>query len=611
MSSPLALSDLYAWEATYSLFSGMSGVAQFVNKDLQYGADLRWNTLSISSEIVVSSDLADDTAFEGITNWLRGTIHSIDDGVEIANKYFTANIASFFSTLNNKPINTHYYDTTAGTVLLDVLQVYCGIPVTLFSITAAVAPIIQGVVQGSNVWEECLKLAQCCHSDMFVQVGGDLVIEPWKDHNSAVDYVLPPEAIEKVTRVRNTEKGPSRIRIRARPVSRYDCGPRLLSGDPTKAPSNLTKSKCYRNGLGEPSSDLVLKNLGGSKSDLTNASFILGGDLQFDSMQSADLKDATATVHTTPKDSTFLDAGTDSETVYQVFGRNKSTGELENDTNKIKPHLDRVKTHDKALSSLAGVPPGIFSIGNKDPSFGGNSGDRNKLEMIVNDLLLQAEFGVVTDEWDNQYISTGFGAFLIGIRKIQEFLMGRNKFKVITKFLPVLEVNDVITITVPNTEQELTGRITDIHAVANIETSEMLMDIGIECFTELAGRTYVSGNLLIYPELCGINQVNWISNGGVFALSGYFGFEAGGVVYQPVFVQIGQVFTFTAELILISPTGSFTIDDVSSGVSTTLTASGTATLVYAPLANLSNLRFTCNSGEWFLSLPFLSTSITV
>ena len=206
MSSPLALSDLTGFDATYSLFGGLSGVAQFENQNLQYGSDLLWTPISIETSIVVSSDLGDDSSFAGTAEWLRGIVHSVDDGVEIANRYFTVNIASFFSTLNNKFINTHYYDTTAGTVLLDVLQVYCGIPLSLISIIAGAAPNVRGVVYGANVWEECIKLAQCCHSDMFVQVGGNLVIEPWKDHNSPVDYVLPVEAIEKVTRVRNVEK---------------------------------------------------------------------------------------------------------------------------------------------------------------------------------------------------------------------------------------------------------------------------------------------------------------------------------------------------------------------------------------------------------------------
>ena len=610
MSSPLNLSDLLGWEATYSIVGGLSGVARFTNQNNQYGVDLLWTPINIATSVIVSSDLVDDSVFEGTVSWLRGIIHSVDTGREIANRYITLNVASFFSTLTNKSINTHLYNTTAGTVLLDVLQVYCGVPVTIFSITAAAAPIVYAIVQGSNVWEECVKLAQCCHSDMFVQVGGNLIIEPWKNHDSTVDYVLPREAVSKVTRIRNVEKGPSRVRVRGRAVSRYDCGPRLLSNDPTKAPEALNKSKCYRNGLGEPSSDLVLKNLGGSKTDLTNSGFILGGDLQFDKMQSADIKDGTATVHTRPADGTFLEPGTDSETTYKVFGRNKSTGDLEDNTSKLKNQKGNLKAHDKALAKLAGTPPGVFSISGKDPHLGGEAGDKTRLEVMVNDLGLQAEFGIVIDELDNPYISVPYSAFILGIRKIQEFLMGRNKYKVNCAFLPVLTLNDVITITVPDSDSTLTGRITHIHTVGDVESSAISMDLEIECFTELDGRVYQSGNLLIYPELCGINQVNWISNDKVYALSGYFGFEPGGIVYQPVFLELGLVYTFTAELLLISPTGSFTVEDVSSGTSTTITASGSITLSYTPLTTISNLRFTANSGEWFLSLPFLSTILT-
>ena len=610
-SSPLALTDLLSWDASYSMSGGLSGNAQFTNQDLQYGVDLLWSSIYITTDTTVSSDLPDPSAFAGTARWLAGTIHSIDDASPTAELTYKINIASFYSTLANKSINTHYYNTTAGTVLLDVLQVYCGVPGALISITAAVAPLVQSVVQGSNVWEECLKLAQCCHSDMFVQVGGDLVIEPWKDHFSAVDFSLPREAIIEVTRVRNVEKGPSRIRLRGRAVSKYDCGPRLVSANPTQAPSNLTKNKCYRNGLGEPTSDLVLKNLGGSRNDLTNAGYILGGDLQFDTMQSADIKEGSAKVHTTPSTGSYLDPASNSVTSYKVLTRNKGTGEITNETNKLRKLTGQLKTHDKALSKLAGVPPGVFTISNKDPNLGGEAGDRDRLEMVVNDVLLQAEFGIVIDEVDNQYVSCGLSAFFIGIRRIQEFLMGRNKFKVSTAYLPVLTINDVITFIITNTDQEITGRVCSINVVGNIDASEVSMDIEVEGFSELPDRTYVSGNLLVYPELCGINGVNWISDsGGVFALSGYFGFEAGASVYQPIFLTTSLVFTLVCDLILISPTGSFKVTDSTSGTSVTITATGQATLVYAPSAANTNLVFEAITGEWFMSNVSLTTSIT-
>jgi hypothetical protein len=610
MSSALALSDLVAFQAKYSLLSGLSGSAHFTNQNLQYGSDLLWTTAYIEISNSVSSNLADDSAFHGTTAWINGIIHSVDDGCQIADNFFKFNIASFYSPLASKPISTHFYSAVAGTVLLDVLQVYCGVPVTIFSITAAAAPLVQAVVQGSNVWEECIKLAQCCHSDMFVQTGGLLVVEPWKDHNSAVDYVLPREAVFDVNRVRSTEKGPSRIRVRGREVSKFDCGPRLVSPDPTKVPNKLSREKCYRNGLGEPSSDIVLKNLGGSKGDLTNAGYILSGDLKFDTMDGADIKDASASIHTVPKTGTFLEAATDSEIDYKVLTRNK-TGDTQNSTIPTpKFHKGQISVHDRALAKLAHAPPGVFTIANKDPQLGSQSGDRDRLEMVVNDTVLQAEFGIITDELDNQYISTGYGAFILGIRKVQEFLMGRNKYKLKTAYLPVLQINDVITFIVTNTDQELTGRIVDIDVNGDIASSKIGMSIEVECFNELAGRTYQSGNLLIYPELCGINQVNWVSAIGVYALSGYFGFESGASVYQPTFLGTGVSYTLTAELILVSPTGSFTVKDTSSGSSVTVSSSGVITLSYTPITVNSKLDFKSVSGEWFLTNPRLSTILT-
>ena len=609
-SSSLASTDLVSWDASYALAGGFSGSAEFTNQNLQYGTDLLWTVASISLNTVVTSNLVDSSAFDGDATWFYGVIHSIDDGCGDASKEFKINVASFYSTLVNKSINSHYYDTTAGTVLLDVLQVYCGVPVGIFSITAAAAPPVRAIVQGANVWEECHRLAQCCHCEMFVQVGGMLVIAPWKDHLSVVDLVLPVEAVFKVTRQRNTEKGPSRIRIRGRAASRYDCGPRLISAGPLQEPTKLTRNKCYRNGVGEPSSDLVLKNLGGTKADLTNASYLLSGDNKFDTMDSSLISDASVIITTTPTVGPDVAPATDSTTTFKVLSRSAKTGETKNNTVDLKQHKSHLKVHDRVLAKLAGVPPGVFSISGKDPQLGGEAGDRNRMEMVINDLALQAEYGIVTEEVDNPYIALGVNALFIGIRRVQEFLMGRNSYKLTTPYLPALRINQVVTFTVPDTVQTITGRVVNLRITYAADTTEVTMEVAVESFEDLAGRTYVSGNLLVYPELCGINQVNWISTGGVYALSGYFGFEAGAIVYQPLMLVTGLVFTFTAEVKLVSGVGSFTVQESSSGTSVTVTANGTITLVFTPLANTGNLTFTATTGEWFLTTPKLITTVT-
>lgn len=609
MSDPLVLSDLVKWSAKYSMPGSLTASVEFTNQRLQYGSDLLWTTVTVQAENTVITDLPNSAAFSGTVTWINGVIQSIDDGCQIADKDFKASIASFFSVLVNKPINTHYYDTTAATVLLDILQVYCGVPVALFSISVSASPSIVGIVQGADVWSECFKLAQCCRSDMFVQVGGILKIATWKDHNSIVNWALPREAIISVTRTRGVEKGPSRIRIRGRHVSKYDCGPRLMSTNPVNEPSSVSKDKCYRNGLGEPSSQIVLKNLGGSENDLTNASYILNGDLKFDVMTSSDIKDATATIKTVPKEDSYLEAATDSKVFYKVLGRN-SKGQLENQTTDLKAHKDHLTIHDKALAKLAGLPLGVLSIANKDPHMGGESGDRDRLEMVINDPALQANFGLITEEVDNSYISDGYTAFIIGIRKVQEYLMGRNKYKLKTAYLPALQINDVITFIVTDTDQALTGRVVDINVEYDAAASSISMDLEVECFTELAGRTYVSGNLLVYSELCGINQKNWVSGGGVYALSGYFGFESGASVYQPLLLNTNVVFTVTVDVILpITSSGTFRVRDSSSNTSASRSSSGTLTLSYTPVSAASNLIFESVSGEWFMTNPKLITSI--
>jgi hypothetical protein len=229
--------------------------------------------------------------------------------------------------------------------------------------------------------------------------------------------------------------------------------------------------------------------------------------------------------------------------------------------------------------------------------------------MVINDVGLQSEYGVVTEEIDNAYISDGVTAMVIGVRKIQEFLMSRNRFRLKTKYLPQLRINQVISFIAPDTDQTITGRIVRIHVNGDVDNSLTSMDIDVENMSELVGRIYTSGNLLIYPELCGINQINWISSGGVYALSGYFGFEAGSSVSQPLYYIPGETYTLTYEAIK-STGGSFVVSESSSGASSSVGGSGTYTFSFIPLSTTGYLTFS-SSGEWFLGGPSLVLILTI
>jgi hypothetical protein len=223
----------------------------------------------------------------------------------------------------------------------------------MYDIGAGAAPLVQAVVQGGSVWDECRKLADMCQSDMYVQVGGVLEIHPWKTPYSAVDVALPREAVDSVTRSRGGERGPSRVRIRGRYVSKYDCGPRLLNVSPTNTPSSVKKDKCYSSGLGEPSSDIILKNLGGSNADLANASYLLDGDLVYNTMNESD-KEASASIHTRPDPITFPDnflpQGGLTSVGYKVLARNKSSGELDSISSRDRFKQSAVKRQDVLLA---------------------------------------------------------------------------------------------------------------------------------------------------------------------------------------------------------------------------------------------------------------------
>jgi len=136
----------------------------------------------------------------------------------------------------------------------------------------------------------------------------------------------------------------------------------------------------------------------------------------------------------------------------------------------------------------------------------------------------------------------------------------------------------------------------------------------VESFEELGGTTYTTGNMIYYPNLCGINGIHWVlHSGSAFALSGYFAFESGGVIRQTLFLPTGILHTLTFELIE-NTSGGFVVRHYNGaalgGTSPTATATGTVTYTFTPTATSVTLEFEALSGEWFLTKPLLNMSVT-
>ena len=106
------------WSVTYDIYSGLSGSCNLTNQEQQYTAgSFRWIPFKLTLNTTVISDLADDSCLSGNVDWFDGLVLSMDDSREIASDMVTLRLGSYFSTLNQHPINSQYYTDTAGNII--------------------------------------------------------------------------------------------------------------------------------------------------------------------------------------------------------------------------------------------------------------------------------------------------------------------------------------------------------------------------------------------------------------------------------------------------------------------------------------------------------------
>lgn len=607
--------DFSQVSASYSLTDLFSGTVTLANASNQYGSADRWSVISITvdSAVIDEIDISNSAPFAGTVVILNGVVTSPLNDWKIANNSFSINVSSFFSTLNRKSLNTQTYTGTVGAAIADILTNYCGLPLALYSISISNNVTLQSVVSGTDAYAEVVKLAEVGLCDCFCQVGGQLVIEPWKGPASPVDLVIPSEAIMSVSKRRSTEKGVTRVMVKGRFTGDHNCGPKSIFQNHSN-PTQLKKDKCYMNGIPEPSSRVVFKNLSADKQDINNASFVLTGDLTFDHMNSKEQQNSLAVLYASEAGTPHFVENVGLKTITSLIlsrntGNSSETGDgVDRRVRGVKRGL---KTADRVFAKMAGLPPGTV-LAPDQTSESGDSDDRNRITVSVVDTGLISEFGIVQEDLDNEYIPDGFTAFLVALRRFQTFRMQRNTYQVQLMFLAGLAINDVVSFDLPDGSDTITGRVTSLKYSHTANPPKTVIDLEVQSFEELGTTAYVSPNLFVYPECCGINQIDWVSSGEVFASSGFFLFGAGSSVYQPMVLTTGLTYIITVEVTLLTGPGSFRVAHYNNGVlgaTTTLSGSGTATLSIGPTHYNQRIEFASLSGEWALTKPRMTVSL--
>lgn len=606
--------DFIEWSVTYDIYSTLSGSCKLTNQAQQYsGGTLRWTPFQLDLTATVTSTLADDSCLSGSVTWFKGLIISVNDERTLDSDMVTVNLGSFFETLKQHPINSQYYSDTVGNIILDILNVYAGVPLALLNFSMAATPSVGTIVQGTDMLAECQKLAQAGESDMFVQVGGNLTVEAWKDDNSAIDTTIPDECVISVKSSRSREKGPSRLVVRGRWAGSVDCGSKLINNNVTEAPTQIAKDKCYIPGVLETYAELQFKNLASSKADLKNAGYVLNGESFFDEVTDIAQDGGSSTVAVRPVFFPWFRPGFEVVTATKIIGKNLGKEETSDPGAGGKGQKEAITRHDRILAAMTKTPPGTFREADTDKT--SDSSDNNRMEITLSDADLLIEFGVVTQEVDNLYIGNPYTALAVAIREFKKFKMQRNTYMVETAYLPCIRLNDVVRFTTPDDAKTITGRVANIKVNYAPSPFKTTMSLAVESFEELGGTLFASDNLFVYPELCGINGVNWIiSSTDVYAISGYFAFENGGEIYQPLYLATGLTYTVTADLTLNTGPGSFEVRNynatVLGGTSLPLIASGTITHNFSPTSTNVWVEFAATSGTWFMTNPRITTNIT-
>lgn len=598
--------------ATWSMYNGFTATINAINKDGVAGEPktLLWQPVIVNlASVVTFFDYAGDaTQFAGNADVIAGIVTSVSntDASPDPNHAFTLNLASFASTLKGRTINTHKYNDSIGTVILDVVGIYAAFPLALFSLSVGNAVNFNALVQGSDLYEEIKKMSRAAFSDLFTQIGGIVTVEPFKFASAAVDYVIPDEAIISVENSRVAEKSPTRYMVSGAFESTLQSGWKLVSNVNQVQPTNLKPEKCHIPGAESRKFITNLGQLGAKKKDLKGAGIKIfnpnpaipapgPNDPKFDK----GIKVGDHFMDIQISSIVDLEGGVEIQVPYQVTASVDKDHKAEQDT-KGQPQKAFSQDVYNAHQAMSNTPPGrIFPVRRIDKIPDGR--DPERLQVLVQDLDLASQMGVISGDVDNPYIGNAAAAFALGIREFQEFRMQRNTYNFQAVFLPKLRLNQVVTVKLPDTPVTITGRVVSITFNWSGGNSQTLMNFTVESFCEIGSNRYDSSNLVRYPDLTGINGVDWvIDSGSVFAMGGYFGFDAlngPAQVHQDLHMIPGFIVTVSVVLVMLTP-GSFTV--TMGGVPNTYTSSGQFTFSFVAVTDSLSLIALANSGEWLM-----------
>lgn len=636
---PIALADIVNWSASISMFGGYRGSIRLTNQNVQYTENtLLWSPVSLGIESTGGTiDITLPECFFGTTLWLNGIIHSAKDDIKLSDRHIVAEVRSYFAQMSRKPVTTEYFSATNTNTPLDsVATTYGAIPSGLLNLLLSDPNRFFGVVHGNSILDELAKLAQSAEADLFTQIDGKLTAEHWKNINSPIDVIIPNEAVISATKNLSTAIGPSRVVVRGRFISEHVCGEQTLSNENTEDPcedqdhrSAEDQGKIFRNscfGLTRPHVSMNVKNIKGRKEDLRSAAVIVDGTCsagseyanprqplgdKYENMISVD--EGEIDVLLTDNCEGILEAG-DHLFKMRVVGRNRHTREHGDPNTRRRPLRANQTKNTRFVQNMLSMSTGVQVArlndvigGVVDTDKSGDSKDTNRIEMEVTDPDLAAEFGIITEQIDNDYICDYETLFDVAVRRFNQFKMGRKTWTVQTVYLPCLKLNQKVQFVSPDNNEIVNGLLTDISIKYDTQKPKSTMMLTIQSFEQTGSTSYTSSNLLTYPELCGSNGTDWIlAAGDVHFFDCFAVLFDGSILRQVVWLEVGEQYTLTAELKKKAGTDVTTSID---GNSQVCSATCSVSITFTASTVVSTLEFNSN-GEWILKEPKLVKTVT-
>lgn len=510
---------LVEFESRYVLNGSFGGSVVFADPEKQLIFDCADLCTPIKAVLSVTNNVTDSYLFppSELTKkvWMAGVVLSQEESFSGVDST-TLTVASYFNHLGEKPIYTQQFNYG---LLTDVIQIvsnfYAGIPISLRTYDVSNTRI-RGPVQGNSIMDELRQLAQAGYSHLFVQVGGQLVMDPWKDHTFAPELTIPEEYIFDISKAPYQFHNVNSVRVRGAEVPRMICGIQPLSdsriSNNTGGISSIPGSfeKVAISGVPTPKISSSFENLSANQNDLKNADVLADG---VEVNGKRHIEDGSFRADIRKDDGSFFDSNPH-QFVTLVVGDRKEEAEFRSGPQN-NPVLDRqqrklANQHERQNRAILDqgypIPWGSFgnSFGTSTPpgmnmTYDAEQPSFSNIETFAINPWL-SNCGMKSEEISNKYVLSKERLFRIAVRRYQELKMEAATWNVELPYIPALRLNQVVRLEVPQKfeafPREVIGVIAGIDLSHSSETSETTMKVAIWSTDCLGNDIYVSGNLL-------------------------------------------------------------------------------------------------------------------